>query len=138
MIFERENTKPICNPSNKILAKELNKLRRHGNSSFACLTDEDGSYVQVAGSGICCLLERRNINQKHYRAYQNPPIVPPDFKDGTILSFSGGEIPLNRNEWFKIDQVIETFCAFNKKSQFPEYINWKEITSIFSKTLGTK
>lgn len=138
MIFERENAKPIYDPSDKILARELNKLRRYRNSSFAYLTDKDGSYVQVAGSGVCCLLEKRNINQKHYRAYQNPPIVPPDFKDGTILVFSGGEIPLNRNEWFKMEQVIEAFCAFNKRSQFPEYIKWKEITSIVPKLQITK
>lgn len=132
MTFERENAKPIKNPSANVLARELKKLRNYGPSSFATLTADDGSYLQVAGGGVGCLLEKRDAKLgKQFRAWQESPVVPPDFKDGTFLCFSGGEIPLKRVEWFRITQIIEAFIAFNAGQPYPSHIQWRDISEMF-------
>jgi len=133
MIFERENCKTITNPSAKVISRELKRLKSYGNSSFASLTYEEtnSSYIQVAGGAYLCMLEKRdNKNGIHYRAWQEKPIVP--YKDGTELSFSGSSIALNANEWFNIDQVIETFIKYLSNEQDPFYIHWRDITNLLS------
>jgi hypothetical protein len=131
VVFEREGCVPIPDPSAKELSRDLLRLRSYGPSSYASLMMADGSYVQVAGGGVGCLLERRDIaSGKHYRASQDPPVVP--FDDGAPLSFRGGSIPLRRGEWFRIEQVIEVFLAFSAGEPLPDYIVWRDISDLLA------
>lgn len=72
MLFEVEKKAPKQNPTTAQLSTSIMKLRSYGRSSFASLTDEHGNYLQVAGGGITCLLERnmpqmRNIFEHIWR-----------------------------------------------------------------------
>ena len=49
MRFERENKKPIEDPSARRIEGELRKLRIEGPTSFAILTNDSGDFLQVAG-----------------------------------------------------------------------------------------
>ena len=131
MKFEREgvkaSVKPIENPSDRRLARELSQLRSFGPSTYACLSRDDGSYVQVAGGNVNCALEWRDTTQhRHFRAFQEPPVVP--YRDGTKLIFCGGHIELLRGEWFFIKDVILVFTAFLQGLPFPEHVQWRDVT----------
>lgn len=128
--LEREGARVVEDPSCARVKRELEKLRSYGPSAFASLTRSDGSYVQVAGGGVGCMLEWRDaLNQKHYRGHLGEPQVP--FPDGAPLTFTGGSIPLRRDEWFRIDQVSEVFCAFLDGKSFPSFVQWREISELF-------
>lgn len=132
LVFEREKAASIVDPTAAQIVRELRKLRSYGPSSFASLTRSGVAFVQVAGGGAGCMLERRDLGSgKIFRAWQEPPVVP--FDDGTVLSFTGGEVRLNKGEWFRIDQVIEVFTAFNRDEPLPEYIRWRDVTDILEK-----
>lgn len=48
--------------------------------------------------------------------------------DGTILSFGGGDVALNSNEWFNVKQVEEVFIAFLERKSLPANVHWRDIT----------
>src|SRR4051812_28745229 len=78
MKFERENASPIDPVSEKQLLRGLGYMHRPTSGSrFAILSSEFGSYVQLGGCGMCCLLEWRDGGpSRHYRASQHPPVAP--------------------------------------------------------------
>jgi hypothetical protein len=119
MIFVRENCKPIAKPSADRLRKEIALVK----SSFASLTRDDGSYVQIAGGPGLFLLEHRGA-PGHRRAYQENPVSP--HPDGTTLECSAGSIPMNRADWLLRDQVAEVLLAFSLGSAWPTYVKWRE------------
>src|SRR5438552_2235378 len=99
MRLEVERKSPIEGPSDAQVRSEILGLRSYGPSSFASLTDEKGDYLQVAGGGVTCLLERRDAaTGRHYRAFHDNPSAV--FADGTALVFGGGEVKLAADEWF--------------------------------------
>lgn len=130
MILESEKNPPINNPTSKNIKNTIRKLRSYGPSSYASLTDDSGNYLQVAGGGITCMLEWRDAtHHHHYRAHlENPSKV---FPDGTILSFSGGEIPLRADEWITASIVERAFESFLKKEIFPTELKWRDISHLF-------
>jgi hypothetical protein len=130
MIFERENVKPIINPSDKMIALNLKRIGHNKNSAFASIVADDGSWIQVGGGGVTCMIEKREPNNgRIFRGWQAEPVMPPEF-DGTVLYFSGNSITLGLKEWFRIEQVIDVFIAFNNRMPLPAYICWREITHI--------
>jgi hypothetical protein len=91
LLFEREHKKPIENISEKQLRRQLVFKNSGGDTSFAILSAEDGSYVQMLGGGVICCLEWRDLSQKkHFRAYREKASVPWKENSG---------IPRSRN-WF--------------------------------------
>ena len=148
MKFERERTKPIKRPSFAGLDAEARQspgfvlidpvseaqLRRgfgymHGIFGCRCaiLTDKDGSYLQVGGRGMTCCLEWRDAaRRRHFRAFQQPPVVP--WPGVTRLSVMDGDISLRQEEYFRIQQVTEAFLAFFHRERLPEYVQWRDIT----------
>ena len=111
-------------------------LRSYGPSSFASLTNEQGDYLQVGGGGVTCLLERRDAaSGRHYRAFHNKPSTV--FADGTLLAFSGGNIPLRSDEWFTAAVVADAFCAFSKGVGLPEAIRWRDVDALAHGAEGT-
>lgn len=130
MILERQGATLINDPSPKQLELELKRLKISGRSSFASLTDDSGSYVQVAGGGVACMLEWRDYKSRsHMRAYLKTSIVP--FEDGTELIFAGGRIPLRQDEWLNINLIIKAFVAFSCGEPFPAAIFWRDMSEIF-------
>lgn len=88
MIFEIEGGDKISEPDEAKVKLAIRKLRSYGPQSFASLDNEDGEYVQVAGGGVTCMLERMDgVLNKQYRGYKS--IKSKVFPDGTILAFGG-------------------------------------------------
>jgi hypothetical protein len=128
MKLEAENSSVIFGVDQSKLIKTLKKLKSYWPSSFACITDEDGNYVQVAGGRVTCFIERYDAKSKKlFRGYHSNSST--NFEDGTTLSFGAGSVQLKKDEWFNIDDVIEVFLLFNKGQSLPEGIYWREINA---------
>lgn len=129
MLFEVEKNPPRQDPTAAQVSSAIAKLRSYGPSSFASLTDELGNYLQVAGGGPTCLLEKRSVvDRKHFRAYlETPSGIHPD---DTILAFSGGEVKLRADEWISVPLVTQAFTAFVHGNDLPQSFQWREITSL--------
>lgn len=124
MRLEIQNKAAKDNPSEQQLRRAILSLRSYGTSSFASLTDDHGSYLQVAGGGITCLLERRDAHTGvHYRAYQEKKNT--NYPDGTLLVFGAGEVALLSDEWFSNTIVADVFAAFLLKHALPEHVHWR-------------
>ena len=64
MKFERENTKQIDFPSQKQVELSLSHLKG-SKRSYASLTSDSGDFIQMAGGGFSCILEK-SINGTVY------------------------------------------------------------------------
>jgi len=107
------------------IVRAVKALKSYGPSSYASLTDADGNYVQVAGGGVSCMIERYEAkSSKRSRAFHDKP--SPVRPDGTILSFRAGNIPMRSDEWFMADQVIDVFILFLNGDEFPDFIHWRD------------
>jgi hypothetical protein len=127
MKFERENTRPIESVSEKQLLRSLGYMLRPSDCRIAILTAADGSYIQVGGNGMTCVLEKRSATGRHFRASQHPPVVP--WPGVTELRISGGFVRLRQEEFFRMSQVQDAFLAFFRGEPFPAYIQWRDISS---------
>jgi hypothetical protein len=126
--LEVEGKPAVEQPTEKQIRAAVLKLRSYGPHSYAALTDDGGNYLQVAGGGVTCLLERRNASSgQHFRAFHGKPSSV--FADGTALAFSGGEIRLNADEWFTSEVVADAFSAFRSGAPLPAGISWREVTN---------
>ncbi|WP_230948829.1 hypothetical protein, partial [Burkholderia vietnamiensis] len=85
MKFNIEGKAEIIAPTPRQITHALKSLRSYGKSSYASLTDASGSYVQVAGGGVSCMIERFQFGAQRWRAFhdKSSPVRP----DGTILVF---------------------------------------------------
>ncbi|MGN8064929.1 hypothetical protein ACTJK4_25045 [Ralstonia sp. 22111] len=119
-----EGKASLSNPTAAQIARAIRSLKSYGRSSYASLTNESGSFVQVAGGGVSCMVELFDLPTKvHSRAFHDKPsTVRPD---GTILVFGGGNLPMRSDEWFIANQVAEIFLAFRVNDPFPSYVSWR-------------
>lgn len=130
MQLEVEGRPLIHNPTEAQVRSALSMLRSYGPSSFASLTDETGNYLQVAGGGVTCMLEKRDSSaRRHYRAYKD--VDRPVHPDGTLLVFGGGEIALRSDEWLSAAVVTDAFVSFLKGDELPSSIKWRDVTGLF-------
>ncbi|WP_157969764.1 hypothetical protein [Pseudomonas huaxiensis] len=126
MKLEVENSPVVIGVNQAQLVRALKKLKSYGPSSFACIIDDDGSYVQVAGGRFTCFIERYDAKNKSlFRGYHSNSST--NFEDGSLLSFGAGRVQLKKDEWFNINDVIEVFSRFNQDQPMPENIYWREI-----------
>ncbi|HNC46025.1 MAG TPA: hypothetical protein PLU80_17790, partial [Acidobacteriota bacterium] len=80
MLFQRQNTKDILNPTRKQIVRQLRFLKSYGRSAYASLADDQGNWVQVGGGQATCVLEYKNgETNRIFRAFQPQPVVPPEF-----------------------------------------------------------
>jgi len=123
MKLDIEGKPVITAPTPAQIARALKSLRSYGKSSYASLTDGAGNYVQVAGGGVSCMIERFEFGAQQWRAFHNKP--SPVRPDGTILVFRAGNIPMRSDEWFMVDQVVEVFLAFLSETRYPPFVHWR-------------
>jgi len=129
MKLEAENSLVIIDVNQAQLVKVLKELKSYGPSSYACITDDDGNYVQVAGGRFTCFIERYDAKSKAlFRGYHSNSST--NFEDGSLLSFGAGRVQLKKDEWFNIDDVIEVFSRFNQNQPLPENIYWREVKTL--------
>ncbi|WP_334043413.1 hypothetical protein [Burkholderia ambifaria] len=123
MRLDIEGRAPITAPTHTQIARALKSLRSYGNPSYASLTDDGGNYVQVAGGGVSCMIERFEFGRERWRGFHDKP--SPVRPDGTILVFRAGNIPMRSDEWFMADQVVEVFLAFLSGTPYPPFVHWR-------------
>lgn len=125
MRLEAQKKAAIESPSDAKVRRAIMSLRSYGPSSYASLTDDNGSYIQVGGGGVSCLVEEfdavKGIRHRAYHGTQNAA-----FPDGTILVFSAGKIPMKSDEWFRSDQVADIFVAYLNRLPEPGYLKWRD------------
>jgi len=109
----------------------LKELEGSGPHSYASLTRQDGSYIQVAGGKENCLIEKRDFaDNKHYRASFAKP--EPTSNDQQIIECGAGQITVRTNEVFSVNDVICVWRSFFHGEPFPTDIMWKDMTEILS------
>lgn len=129
MLLQAEGKTPVKFPTAKKVLAVIAALRSYGPCSFASITDPLGTYLQVGGGGQTCILERWPADCTcHFRAYTDRRSKV--FEDGTVLAFSGGNIPMQSDEWLAADLVGEAFCAFLEGRELPSQIRWREMPSL--------
>jgi hypothetical protein len=124
VLLQVEGKPDLDQPSAAQLRAALKSLRSYGSSSYASLTDNHGNYIQVAGGGVTCMVERyeKGTNTRK-RAYHDKP--SPVRPGGTVLVFQAGHISMRSDEWFLADQVVELFAAFLNRGNYPDYAHWR-------------
>ena len=124
MILQIEGKAELVQPSATRLRSALKSLRSYGPSSYASLTDNQGNYIQVAGGGVTCMVERyeKGTNTRERADHDKPSPIRPD---GTILAFRAGNISMRSDEWFMADQVVELFAAFLNGDAYPDCAHWR-------------
>jgi len=94
-------------PSDHVLESRLLALKSHGRHPYAPLTDVQGNYLQVAGGGVTCMVERFDVSTStRVRAFHDKP--SPVFPDGTVLAFGASELRLKSDEWFHASAIVES------------------------------
>jgi len=124
MKLEVEGKAGVSDPTPAQIARAIRSLKSYGRSSYASLTKESGSYIQVAGGGVSCMVEQFDASTEvRSRAFHDKPsAVRPD---GTILVFGAGNLPMRSDEWFIATQVVEIFLAVHSNALFPGYVRWR-------------
>ena len=127
MIFEVDGKRVNGEVTLARLGKTLRSLKSYGPKSFACLTLADGSYMQVAGGRVTCILERREAGASMmFRAYLEEPRAP--FSGPQTFSFGGGTLTVEPDEFLFIeDDVIPAFEAFFNGDALPARLKWRAI-----------
>ena len=126
-VLSADDKPDIRDPSADQIKRVLSSLKSQGPTSFASLTSPTGDFVQAAGGQASCMIEKRIVgSERLYRAYQNERSQV--FADGTILSFNGGNVALNADEWFRASAAIDLFLAFACGSIEPSIIQWRDVT----------
>jgi hypothetical protein len=124
MRLECEGKLPIENPKATQIKKAIGALRSYGPSSYASITASSGSYLQVGGGGVTCLLEFYQAETgKRFRAFGEKK--NPAFPDGTLLVFRAGQIPMMSDEWIMAGKVADAFCCFAEGKELPKDIHWR-------------
>lgn len=130
MLLEVEGKRPEQVREFAKVELALKELEATGPHSFASLTRQDGSYVQVAGGKHQCVVEKRDVSDNtHWRAYHSETCSPSDAEH--ILSFGGGQMTMAKEEIFSIDEVISVWRAFFEASSFPPGMEWRDMTEMF-------
>ena len=89
----------------------LRELESFGPHSYASLTRQDGSYVQVAGGKKKCLIEMRDFgDKKHYRA--SFAMAETALGQEQVIECGAGHITVLANEVFSIEDVISVWRSF--------------------------
>jgi len=124
MRLEGQNFAELNAPTDAQIRQRVLALRSAGKHSYASLTSEDGSYVQVAGGQATCMVERFDTETgKRERAFHDKP--SPAFPDGTLLVFGAGKLTLKSDEWFVADAVVEIFLCFRDAREYPDTVHWR-------------
>ncbi|MDX8355536.1 hypothetical protein [Cognatiyoonia sp. IB215182] len=130
MLLEIENRKPTHVKEFAVVEQALRGLQKSGPHSFAILTAQDGSYLQVAGGESTCVIELRSRNGgKHYRAYSKKRHRTE--KDLQTLVFGGGKMRVEADELLELEEAIIAFSAFFRKGGFPDQFGWRDISEMF-------
>lgn len=126
LLLEIEGKKPVQVQDFALVKKALRSLKSYGPASFAILTKEDGSYLQVAGGRLTCVVEQRSAGTgKQMRARYERTKVP--YEGSQTLVFGGGKLEAEPEEILFIEDVILIFKAFWEGSAGTAVIAWRDM-----------
>lgn len=128
MRLEVEGKQVVQEATEAQVSRAVGALRSSGPHSFAILSSDNGSYIQVAGGSQTCVIEVRDVSTgRHYRAYQIQP--HPIFPDGTKLVFGAGTVVLQGDEWFTAAQAAPVLLQFRGGELLPSLApGWRDVT----------
>ena len=125
MLFEVEGKASVEQPKLAFIERSLRELKSYSKHTFASLQHSDGSYMQVAGGQVTCILERRDVgSSRMLRGYLAKARAP--FVGTQMLSFGGGTVLAEPDEFlFMEDDVIPAFQAFFDRQPLPADVKWR-------------
>ena len=128
MRLEVEKRLPIYEPTVQHIEKNLLSLKSYRSPSFAALIDDNDDYIQVAGGGGVCGIERYNAKSGElFRAVSQE--TSSVFTENTTLLFGGNQIVLRPDEWFTIKHATAAFFTFNLGDKMAG-LTWRDITDL--------
>ena len=107
--LEGDGCSPIVDPTPEVIAKHLGKLRAKG-PSFFCLSAEDGSYIQVAGSIRSLTIELHRVTPsgiKHVVLGRTPHA-----QDSITIRATTGPLSVRRSERLRLRDATMLFARF--------------------------
>ena len=129
MLLEVEGKRPEQVREFSKVETALRDLDSSGPHSYASLTRQDGSYVQVAGGKKKCLIERRDfVDKLHWRAHLTTASLTSDGPQ--VIECGAGEITVSADEIFSIEDVVSVWRSFFQNEPFASYIMWRSMTKI--------
>ena len=128
LTFEVDGRQPQLRPSLEDVEKALNSISPRGPSYFT-LTDQTGSYVQVAGARLRLTIEYRNNTRFGFRHFVLGDHDRPT-KMNSINS-TAGIISVQTNEILALSSAIEVFQAFFASGSVPSRFLLRETTESF-------
>ncbi|MCC6788880.1 MAG: hypothetical protein IT547_13690 [Hyphomonadaceae bacterium] len=130
MLLEVQGDRRMENPTEQQVRGAIEGFLHPGPWSYAHLVDDQGSYVQAAGNRPWCVVERRQLAPlSHFRAFQHTPVIK--YADGTTLNTGAGDITLQHDEWFLLQDAVEIFLAFLRDEPFPVQVQWRSMNEMF-------
>ncbi|WP_241694459.1 hypothetical protein [Komagataeibacter melomenusus] len=124
-----ENKEPVKVENFSRIEKYLRSLKSYGPCSYAILENGDGSYIQVAGGRVTCVLELREKQEgRHLRAYL--PIPHVCYTGEQTVMCGAGNITMQPDEILFIDDVVSAFRAFFEQTSFPSNIKWRDMSHV--------
>ena len=127
MLLERHGCVPIENPSGKIIARDLRRLKVCGRTDYAVITHSNGSFMQVGGGRAGCVLEWWDSADGHFfRASTLRPSLRTENNIVLVLRCRR-DILVDHDEWFDIESVIRAFVIFREQAVGTEEFRWKDM-----------
>ena len=127
-VLEGEGLSPIENPTNAKVRDVIECLGQY-DTSFAALVAPNGDYVQAAGDGEFCTVEKRQHNPlNHTRAYY---LVARDIRSAkTTLKTGAGEMSLEPDEFIRLKMAADIFEAILEGCELEPSIAWRSQNEI--------
>ncbi|KEP70804.1 hypothetical protein DL1_13340 [Thioclava dalianensis] len=129
MLLEVEGKRPEQVREFSKIEAALRELNNSNPHSYANLTRQDGSYVQVAGEKKKYLIERRDfVDKLHWRAHLKTASLMSDAPQ--IIVCGAGQITVSADEIFSIEDVVSIWRSFFQNEPFASYIMWRSMAKI--------
>src|SRR4051812_34895394 len=101
--LETESANPIQNPSFEVVERVVSAISPR-SPSFFILSDNSGSYVQVAGARLRLTVEYRQVTPFGFRHFVlgRPPLAETEMS----INYTGGAIRLRTSEILSLPRAI--------------------------------
>ena len=124
-LLEGENFDPIEGPTPAKVRDVIESLGKY-ETSFAVLTLPSGNYVQAAGDGEFCTLEKREHDPiRHCKAHYSEGSEVSTNKKHLITG--AGEMTLEPDEFIRLSDAADFFEAFLEGRSDPNQIAWRSL-----------
>ena len=126
--FEGEGAQPVADPAIEEIVAAVSRISPRGPSYFI-LSDDTGSYVQVAGARLRLTVEYRSNSRFGFRHF----VLGREGRPETMSSvnYSGGAISLQLREILSLPAALEVLRTLFLTGDVPAAFHRRETTGIF-------